>query len=1163
MNRQAALLSTLLFALVILLWSSPPARGAADAAAGPTGNLPAEPARYAAGNAVYRLVPVPVDGAVTLVTQFEFPGVDRQDDIDTVLLAGFAAEEGGVPQHLAVRWRREGWFQRWTLGIDGGPGMIPAALRPGAGPRPGYQTLAADAGGLPRPGHVYETTVSYAPGTGYVAVSVTDLTAGEPVYRQAFQLNPWDGPVYAGAGLVLRSPGGEEAALPPEVTGWRPVLIPVGLRWRVVERPEASGAFAVTHLDRSRPLFLEVDLGRNVSAVAFPGELRAVARAEGPGATVLLASLGGGAGTVNLPIEAERLPAGRLEIALEYVLGGSVLHRDASEFSAGLVRIVAERPQANAETGRLAGALSVWTDGPMGDLPLSGRVAATARSLVEPSSIAFERSLDSTIRFGADHAAAPEPVRIAYDFPLPSDPHRWTIALLAGADAPEGVRVQLEFPPSMRMVTGTSGAIDRLLETVRRQYMEEFLLRGGPPAAVPAPGENGSWADIDYQDRSPSGWKAAAHLDRTLQMARAFAHPQSAQRQSGDLLAAIARALGYWIENRFRNPNWWWNVIWQPQRLGDILLLVGDALPEDVREGALGLARAEVQQYTASGYTGANLVNTEGNRLRLGLVTRDPEMVAHAFEAMTQEARVVSVGSEGIQVDGSFHQHGALLHSGSYGEVFAGDLVRFARVAGGTALFPPDALSVLVDYILDQQWTVRGRTLDFSTTGRALSRQQASGNAATLAGQVQTLAALPGVPRKHELDAFLARLSGGGSPLVGNRYFWTSDFMVHHRPEFYVSVKASSTRTFATEIGNNENLKGHHLGDGVMYIMRTGTEYDQTFPVWNWEQLPGTTVRHMDHRLLVDGSWLAVRGAGDPAGGVSDGMYGAIAMHLERDGLSARKAWFFFDREVVALGADIRGPAGAKVTTAVNQARLSGSVIVGKGGEASVLPEGGPVALEGPEWVYHDGVTYVFPERAAVTAEAAMRTGRWSDINSVYSSQMLSVPVFSLWLEHSGAGSGGAPDRYAYIVAPGVLESEVPAYANEHGIAVVANGRGAQAVWHTGLGQLQAVFWQAGSVTAPSGLAVSVDGPALVIVRESEGEYIVTAGVLERVAGTVTVRLGRAAAGESGAKSGAASGTDEDEAAAPEVFEVAFTFPEGDYLGRSITQVLRPAPLGR
>ena len=687
----------------------------------------------------------------------------------------------------------------------------------------------------------------------------------------------------------------------------------------------------------------------------------------------------------------------------------------------------------------------------------------------------------------------------------------------------------------MSVITGPADAPERILTVVREQYFEEFLLSGSLSLAFPLPGEDGSWADIDYQDRSVSGWKAVPHLDRVLQMARAYAHPARAERQSESLREGIARALRFWVEHRFRNPNWWWNVIWQPQQLADILLLMDGALPDELREAALGLIRAEALQARPGAYTGANLVWTEGNRLRLGLVTGDLELIARAYEAMASELRVMSFGKEGIQVDGSFHQHGPMLYSGGYGESFAGELVRFARVARGTALFPAEALAVLVDYILDgQQWMVRRLTFDFSATGRVLSRQQTSGNASYLIGMVQALAGLAGIPRKDELDAFLARLMGSGVELTGNKYFWTSDFMTHHRPEFYVSVKASSPRTLATEIGNYENLKGHHLGDGMMFIMRRGTEYDQAFPVWNWEQLPGTTVRHMEHPLLVDGSWLTVRGAGDPAGGVSDGTYGAMAMHLKRDGLSARKAWFFFDREVVALGAEIEAPEGGKVTTSVNQARLMGDVVVGAGGTTMVLELDEERVLQDPQWVYHGGVTYVFPEKTCVAVSSKVQSGRWSDINSVYSKQLLSIPVFSLWFDHSGIG----PKEYAYIVAPGVQQDQAAAYAREHGVVIVANDGAAQAVWHSGLKQLQAVFWESVTVTTPSGMAVTAGAPALLIVRESEERLVVTAGTLERRPGTISVRL-------------------EQRGEQPFTTEVQFTFPAGDYLGRSVTQVVR------
>jgi len=46
---------------------------------------------------------------------------------------------------------------------------------------------------------------------------------------------------------------------------------------------------------------------------------------------------------------------------------------------------------------------------------------------------------------------------------------------------------------------------------------------------------------------------------------------------------------------------------------------------------------------------------------------------------------------------------------------------------------------------------------------------------------------------------------------------------------------------------------------------------------------------------------------------VSDGSYGLAACDFERDGLTARKSWFFFDDEIVCLGAGIMAAAGSRL----------------------------------------------------------------------------------------------------------------------------------------------------------------------------------------------------------------------------------------------------------
>ena len=57
------------------------------------------------------------------------------------------------------------------------------------------------------------------------------------------------------------------------------------------------------------------------------------------------------------------------------------------------------------------------------------------------------------------------------------------------------------------------------------------------------------------------------------------------------------------------------------------------------------------------------------------------------------------------------------------------------------------------------------------------------------------------------------------------------------------------------------------------------------------------------------------------SGEVSDSLYGvtAYAYTLSAVRTSAKKAWFFFDEEVVCLGTDIQSASAAEINTSLNQ----------------------------------------------------------------------------------------------------------------------------------------------------------------------------------------------------------------------------------------------------
>ena len=184
--------------------------------------------------------------------------------------------------------------------------------------------------------------------------------------------------------------------------------------------------------------------------------------------------------------------------------------------------------------------------------------------------------------------------------------------------------------------------------------------------------------------------------------------------------------------------------------------------------------------------------------------------------------------------------------------------------------------------------------------------------------------------RAGELIALKKHIEGTGAPYsyLGNRYFWNSDFMTHQREAYYISVKMVSYRTVGTETIHAENMNGRWLPFGATWILRRGDEYNNIFPVLDWGRLPGVTSAH---EVMPP-----IRNVSQPegfVGGVSDGTYGAATMVFTQSEptplvsvfkimTQGRKSWFFFDREMVALGAGISSVRDEPVGTTLNQTRL-------------------------------------------------------------------------------------------------------------------------------------------------------------------------------------------------------------------------------------------------
>lgn len=633
---------------------------------------------------------------------------------------------------------------------------------------------------------------------------------------------------------------------------------------------------------------------------------------------------------------------------------------------------------------------------------------------------------------------------------------------------------------------------------------------------------DGSFAGVDYADKTRASWRAHRHLNNVNEMLVAWAAPTSAYYHSGAVRDGAVGAYQYWVRNDYQNPNWYFNQIATPQKLASAMIVMqqGGFLPgHDFAKAIAIVGRAIKGQGGAS--QGANLVSQAKITVVEGVVRyrvagADEEERAAAEKLIRKSyayigstlGTVAKLEDDGIRVDHSFQQHEQTLYDGGYGASLLSNVAASASWAVGTryGLSPAD-LRGMVDYLLDggPQWMVRGPTYDPLASGRYWSRAGTPDNASALLGPVDAAIALSGGYRGEELASLRARLAYAAahheaSPELeptGNRAYWISDYMVHRRPGFMMSVKAVSSRTNTPESINGENLKGGYGTAGVNLLFRTGREFDDIYPVWDWYRLPGTTSERPpagadagydltpDHHL----------GRSAIAGGASDGTVGATLYQMDEYGIGARKSYFFFPRGEVAMGTSIREPApnmtGGVVGTNVNQTLLRGEVAYSTEATGrATMAAGLAVIASGVRWVNHDSVGYLFPTPADnVAIGTADRHGDWRSINVTGSTRRVTKPVFSLDLQH---GQRPASASYLYAVIPGISPDEMDAYLATNPFAVAPSDPTVHAVTDNASRVTAVNFFAEGSVTLPTGttLRQATVGRASSLLWAPSGDHL-------------------------------------------------------------------------
>lgn len=600
---------------------------------------------------------------------------------------------------------------------------------------------------------------------------------------------------------------------------------------------------------------------------------------------------------------------------------------------------------------------------------------------------------------------------------------------------------------------------------------------------------DGAFPTIDYKSTVRTNWPPLVHLDRLMVMGLAYTNAESSYYGDGVLKEKMDAMLRYWQNEQPRSSNWFYNQIGEPKLMGQYLILIESLGQERIPEILLSTAVARLANNGGqpSSQAGANRIDVALHHMYRACLLEDYDLLNKAM-AYIYSPLELTKGAEGIQYDNSYTQHGRQLYIGSYGQVFLEGITKAAMYAVGTdCAIPADRLEILSSLVKDSYAHIfRGEYVYFSTIGRAVTRPGAVKKTKNthIFERMKTLDA----SNKQVYENVILRLKGEHPAYYEvppwSTHYYHSDYTVHNKPAYSVDLRMVSTRTVRNEYlsDNGEGIKQYFMSDGATGIFVDGDEYDDIFPVWNWSKIPGVTAP--EFTTVPQASSYIQHGESDFVGGVTDHL-NAVSVYRYKDtysgiDTSANKAWFFFDEEVVCLGNTIKSTSGFKVNTTVNQCLLEGDVLVFDRGNKSTVASGDYKYKNTLDWVYHDKVAYFFPENGTVDLSAQQHRGDWSSINANYQEEpAVTKDVFTLSFNHGIDPTEGA---YAYVIVPGISESEAQAYDISN-IEVLVNSDSIQAVYHKKQRAYGFVFYKAASFVT-NGFAIEVDAGCVLMVKD-------------------------------------------------------------------------------
>ena len=434
---------------------------------------------------------------------------------------------------------------------------------------------------------------------------------------------------------------------------------------------------------------------------------------------------------------------------------------------------------------------------------------------------------------------------------------------------------------------------------------------------------------------------------------------------------------------------------------------------------------------------------------------------------------------EGFYEDGTFIQHIAIPYIGGYGAEIINASANMAMVLEGTGIGLSDNIKNSLFEWIDKAYfpTIYEGEMMMMYMGRNVTRNTHETARSIILDIAESAKLVPDV--QNEVRAVCKRMFthntyypdvySGCDPILDkgridelindpalstdaentpfNIVMAAGDRVIHNRPDFRFGISMSSSRIGKYEANPTQNARGWYIGDGMTYIYNSDrSQYVGYFTYVNARRLPGTTVDVVTRTSSTGnyGLFGVPPYAKDWVGGVSlRKLYGTAGMYLvgEVSSLEAKKSWFMFDDEIVALGAGIKLTEARKVETTIENRKGTNALYVDN--VAKSQSRGWAETLVNPSWIHLQGASaYYFPEPATVNANR--------DTNG----------YTQLYIDH---GTNPSDATYCYVLLPALSKEEVDAYASDPDIQIICNTDKVQAVWEKKLNVVGINFWEAGA----------------------------------------------------------------------------------------------------